>query len=68
MKGGVVYQKAVTFIIRIWQGSDGTAKVSVRLTTGGPTQYFPSLEALFRYLEQAQKQAESGPESPEGLR
>ncbi|MCX8087799.1 MAG: hypothetical protein ACK40N_00100 [Meiothermus ruber] len=60
--------KAVTLIVRIWQGPDGAAKVSVKPTEGGPTQYFPSLEALMRYLEQAQEKIEAAPESSDGLR
>lgn len=63
-----MYQKTVTLIVRIWQGPDGAVKVSVKPAEGGPTRYFPNLDALMGYLEQTQEQIEAAPEPSDGLR
>lgn len=59
--------RVMALIVRIWQGPDGVLKASVRPSHGGPTQYFPSLEALKKYLEQAQER-EMGTDPTKGLR
>lgn len=68
MKGGVVRQKAVTLIVRMWQGPDGTVKASVKPADGGETQHFPDLTTLLQYLEQAQEQFGEKPGESHGLR
>lgn len=68
MKGGVMRPKAVTLIVRVWQGSDGTVKASVKPADGGETQHFPDLLALLHYLEQAQQAFENNPGESRGLR
>ncbi|WP_027876544.1 hypothetical protein [Meiothermus cerbereus] len=68
MKGGVVRPKAVTLIVRMWRGSDGAVKASVKAAEGGPTRYFPNLVALLHYLEQAQEKIEEIPLPSQGLR
>ena len=62
-----MHQKMVTLIVRIWQGPDGAVKVSVKPAEGGPTRYFPNLEALMGYLEQAHG-IEAAPKPSDGLR
>ncbi len=61
-------QKAVTLIVRMWQGPDGTVKASVKPTDGGETQHFPDLAALLHYLEQTQEQFGEKPGESRGLR
>ncbi|MDW8426141.1 MAG: hypothetical protein RMK51_09425 [Meiothermus sp.] len=61
-------QKAVTLIVRMWQGPDGTVKVSVKPADGGETQHFPDLAALLKYLEHAQEAFEEKPGASQGLR
>lgn len=68
MKGGVMRQKAMTLIVRMWQGPDGTVKASVKPADGGETQHFPDLEALLHYLEQAQEEFSEKPGESQGLR
>ncbi|AWR86588.1 hypothetical protein [Meiothermus taiwanensis] len=60
--------KVIALIVRIWQGSDGVLKASVRPSHGGPTQYFSSLEALKQYLEQTQERIEINTDPTKGLR
>ncbi|ADD28374.1 hypothetical protein Mrub_1612 [Meiothermus ruber DSM 1279] len=60
--------RAIALIIRMWQGPDGVVKASVRPSQGGPTRYFPNLEALKNYLEQAQEQIETATDPTKGLR
>lgn len=61
--------KAMTLIVRMWQGPDGTVKASVKGAEGHETRHFPDLASLLHYLEQAQ---EKGfwvkPSEPSGLR
>ncbi|GIW24613.1 MAG: hypothetical protein KatS3mg069_0880 [Meiothermus sp.] len=61
-------QKAVTLIVRMWQGPDGSVKASVKPADGGETQRFSNLAALLRYLEQTQKELDEKPGEAEGLR
>jgi len=52
----------------MWRGPDGAVKASVKAAEGGPTRYFPNLEALVHYLEQAQEKIEEIPLPSQGLR
>ncbi len=61
-------QKAVTLIVRMWQGPDGTVKASVKPADGGETRHFPDLTSLLQYLERAQQQFGEKPEESSGLR
>lgn len=60
--------KAVTLIVRMWQGPDGTVKASVKPADGGETHHFPDLAALLHYLEQAQQELDEKPGESQGLR
>lgn len=60
--------KAVTLIVRMWPGPDGTLKASVRPAEGGETQHFSNLADLLHYLEQAQKEFDEKPGESRGLR
>ncbi|MBO1436501.1 hypothetical protein J3L12_04730 [Meiothermus sp. CFH 77666] len=60
--------KAVTLIVRMWQGPDGTVKASVKPADGGEIQHFPDLAALLHYLEQTQQAFDAKPGEPQGLR
>lgn len=61
-------QRAVTLIVRMWQGPDGTVKASVKSAEGGETRHFPDLTSLLHYLEQAQQQFGDKPGESSGLR
>lgn len=45
------FGKAVTLIVRMWQGPDGRVKASVKPADGGEVHHFPDIDALVRYLE-----------------
>ncbi len=61
-------QKAVTLIVRMWQGPDGTVKASIKPAEGGETHHFPNLASLLHYLEQAQQEFIEKSGEPKGLR
>lgn len=46
-------QKAMTLVVRMWQGPDGSVKASVKNAEGGEIRHFPDLSALMKYLEEA---------------
>lgn len=60
--------KAVTLVVRMWQGPDGTVKASVKPTDGGEVQHFPDMGALLRYLESRQEGFQDPSEDVQGLR
>jgi len=60
--------KAVTLIVRMWHGPDGTIKASVKPADGGATQHFPDLTALLNYLEQARMEFDEKKDESHGLR
>ncbi|WP_297860794.1 hypothetical protein [Meiothermus sp.] len=68
MKEEVMRPKAVTLIVRMWQGPDGTVKASVKPADGGKIEHFPDLAALLHYLEQAQQAFDDNPGESRGLR
>jgi len=49
-------QKAMTLVVRMWQGPDGTVKATLKNAEGGETRHFPNLAALMEYLERAEQQ------------
>ncbi len=61
-------QKAVTLIVRMWQGPDGAVKASVKPADGGETLHFPDLTTLLQYLERAKEQFDEKPGESRGLR
>ncbi len=60
--------KAVTLIVRMWQGPDGSVKASVKPTSGGETQHFPDLGSLLRYLETREESFKDDTGEVQGLR
>lgn len=48
-------QRAMTLVVRMWQGPDGSVKASVKNAEGGETKHFPDLAALMKYLEEAKQ-------------